>query len=89
MTPDLALELFRQMMWTAVLVAAPIIGASMLTGLVVSIFRVVTQVQEMSLTFVPKLIVIFFVMLGAGGWMLSKLISYSGGLIHNIPNLIH
>ncbi len=77
------------MMWTAMLVGAPVIGASMVTGLVVSIFQVVTQIQEMSLTFVPKLLVIFFVILAAGGWMLSKLMAYSANLIHNIPALIH
>jgi flagellar biosynthetic protein FliQ len=89
MTPDLALELCRQMMWTAMLVGAPVIGASMLTGLVISIFQVVTQVQEMSLTFVPKLVVIFFVILAAGGWMLSKLVTYSANLFQSIPSLIH
>ncbi|WP_029920457.1 flagellar biosynthesis protein FliQ [Nevskia soli] len=88
MTPDLALQLARDMLWTALLVGAPVIGASMLVGLLISIFQVVTQVQEMTLTFVPKLLVIFFVLLTAGSWMLSTLLSYSARLISSIPSLI-
>jgi flagellar biosynthetic protein FliQ len=89
MTPDLALQLTRDMLWTALWVGAPIIGASMVVGLVISIFQVVTQVQEMTLTFVPKLLVIFFVMLVAGSWMLATLLTYSARLITSIPNLIN
>ncbi len=88
MTPDLALELGRQMLWTAMMIGSPIIISSMLTGLLVSIVQVVTQVQEMSLTFVPKLIVIFFVLLLFGSWMLAKLMTYSTLLIESIPSLI-
>ena len=53
---DLALTLTSEMLWTAVLLCAPIIGISMLVGLAVSILQVVTQIQESSLSFVPKLI---------------------------------
>lgn len=89
MTPDLALQLSRDMLWTALIIGAPVIGASMAVGLVISIFQVVTQIQEMTLTFVPKLLVIFFVLLVAGGWMLSTLLSYAARLISSIPGLIH
>ena len=88
MTPDLALELGRQMLWMAMMIGAPIIVSSMLTGLIVSVVQVVTQVQEMSLTFVPKLIVIFFVLMLSGSWMLAKLMTYSTRLIESIPSLI-
>ena len=88
MTADLALELTRHMLWTAMLVGAPIIGASLLTGLIVSVFQVVTQVQEMSLTFVPKLIVIFFVLLFCGSWMLAKMMGFSQHLLETIPSLV-
>lgn len=70
------------------IIGAPIIGASMLTGLLVSIFQVVTQVQEMSLTFVPKLVTIFFVILVFGSWMLARLMAYSAHLLQSIPSLI-
>ena len=71
------------------LIGAPIVGASLITGLLVSVFQVITQVQEMSLTFVPKLIVIFFVFLSAGAWMLAKLLTYSAHLLESIPSLVH
>lgn len=89
MTPDLALQLSKDLLWTALIVSAPVIGAAMLVGLIVSVFQVVTQIQEMTLTFVPKLLVIFFVLLVGGGWMLSVLMTYSIRLFSSIPALIH
>lgn len=88
MTPDFALQLGKEMLWTALTIGAPVIGASMAVGLVVSIFQVVTQIQEMTLTFVPKLIVIFFVLLAAGSWMLATLVAYATQLYSSIPTLI-
>ncbi len=89
MTTDVALQLMREMLWTALWVGAPIIAVSMLVGLLVSVFQVVTQLQEMTLTFVPKLVAIFFTLLLGGGWMLSKLVVYSSKLIASIPQLVH
>lgn len=77
------------MLWTAVLVGAPVIGMAMLVGLVVSVLQVVTQIQEMTLTFVPKLVAVFLVLLVGGGWMLSRLVGYSAKLITQIPQLVH
>jgi len=89
MTTDTALQLMHQMLWTALWVAGPIIAVSLVVGLLVSAFQVVTQLQEMTLTFVPKLVAIFFTLLVGGGWMLSKLVNYSAKLIASIPQLIH
>jgi flagellar biosynthetic protein FliQ len=83
---DFALSLTSDMLWTAVKLAAPLIGITMLVGLVVSIFQVVTQIQESSLSFVPKLIAATGVLLVLGGWMLSTLAQYATELIANIPN---
>lgn len=83
---DLALTLTSEMLWTAVLLCAPIIGVSMLVGLAVSILQVVTQIQESSLSFVPKLIAAVAVLLVLGGWMMTTLVQYASGLIGNIPN---
>lgn len=88
MTSDLALALSQEMLYTALLIGAPIIGFSMLVGLLVSIFQVVTQIQEMTLTFVPKLLVIFFVLVTLGSWMLSILLEFATALISNIPTYI-
>lgn len=85
MTSDFALALSSEMLWTAVLISAPILGLSMLVGLLISILQVVTQVQEMSLTFVPKILVVVVTLFVFGPWMLSKLLHFSATLIGNIP----
>ena len=83
---DVALTLSSDMLWTAVLLAAPVIGVSTLVGLLVSILQVVTQIQESSLSFVPKLMAAVGALLVFGGWMLSTLERYASGVIGNIPN---
>jgi len=80
------MSLTSDMLWTAALLAAPVIGISTLVGLVVSILQVVTQIQESSLAFVPKLIAAVAVLLVFGGWMLSTLGQYAAGVISNIPS---
>jgi flagellar biosynthesis protein FliQ len=79
------LGMTADMLWTAVLLAAPIIGATTLVALLVSVVQAVTQIQESSLTFVPKLIVAVVVLLTLGGWMLSTLSQFAIRLIRNIP----
>jgi flagellar biosynthetic protein FliQ len=87
MSADFALVLTNEMLWTAILLAAPVLGFSMLVGLLVSIFQVVTQIQEMSLTFVPKIITVALTIIVFGSWMLTVLVNYSRGLIASIPQL--
>ena len=85
MTSDLALHLSQEMLWTAVLVAGPIMAVSLGVGLFISVFQVVTQIQEMTLTFVPKMLAIFFVLLLLGPWMLGSLVKFASTVIANIP----
>ena len=85
MTSDVALRLIGELLWTALLVGAPILGLTLLVGLLVSILQVVTQVQEMSLTFVPKIIAATVAIIVFGPWMLRKIVLYSASLIANIP----
>ena len=82
---DIALALTSDMLWTAVKLVAPLIGITTLVGLLVSILQVVTQIQESSLAFVPKLIAATAVLLVLGGWMLNILSHYASSLIGNIP----
>jgi flagellar biosynthetic protein FliQ len=84
---DVALTLTSDMLWTAVLLAAPLIGITTLVGLLVSMLQVVTQIQESSLSFVPKLIAAVAVLLVLGGWMLNTLSQYASSLIGSIPTL--
>ena len=85
MGSDLALQIMGEMLWTAVLVSSPILGLTMLVGLLISIFQVVTQIQEMSLTFIPKVITVVVTLVMFGPWMLRRIMNFSSTLISNIP----
>lgn len=85
-TADLAMQLMGDMLITALLIGAPVLGFSMLVGLAVSLLQVVTQIQEMSLTFIPKIITVVVTIFLFGPWMLRKLLAYSSTVIENIPN---
>ena len=86
MTGDFAVQLLTELLWTAVVVTAPLLGLTLLVGLAISILQVVTQVQEMSLAFVPKIIAAAIALAIFGPWMLRKLVGFSVRLIENIPN---
>lgn len=85
MTPEFAIELSNKLLWTAIMMAAPVLGLSMLVGLLVSMFQVVTQIQEMSLTFIPKLLTAALALIAFGPWMMDLLITFSRTLIESIP----
>jgi len=85
MSSDIALRLGADLLWTALLVGGPIMLLTLLVGLAVSVLQVVTQVQEMSLTFIPKIIVAVVAIVAFGPWMLRKLLAYSSTVIANIP----
>ncbi len=85
MRADLALQMLGDLFWTGLLVCAPVLGLTMIVGLLVSVFQVVTQVQEMSLTFAPKLVVAAVSLVAFGPWMLRTLASFSIRLWSNIP----
>lgn len=85
MTEDFAIALVNEMLWTGIWIAGPVLGLSMLVGLLISIFQVVTQIQEMSLTFVPKILTVALTLIAFGPWMLATLIEFSRSLIGNIP----
>jgi flagellar biosynthetic protein FliQ len=85
---DLALKMVADLFWTGLLVALPVLGVTMLVGLVLSILQVVTQVQEMSLTFVPKLLAAGAAVIAFGPWMLGTLCRYTLALWSQIPSLV-
>jgi flagellar biosynthesis protein FliQ len=85
MSTDFAITLLENMLWTALTIGAPILGVALIVGLLISIFQVVTSIQEMTLTFVPKILAIVFILLTFGHWMLTTLVTYSSELIANIP----
>lgn len=87
MSGDGALQLLKHMLWTGFVISAPLLLATLVTGVLVGIFQVVTQLQEMSLSYVPKLIVAFIVLVTLGPWMLGRLTSFATELFLSIPNL--
>jgi len=73
---------------TVLIISAPILGAALLIGLLISILQATTQLQEMTLVFVPKIIVVLLVIVIFGPWMLNMMTSYMYDLYVNIPNMI-
>jgi len=85
---DIALHMVTDMLWTGLLVCLPVLGLTMLVGFIISILQVVTQVQEMTLTFVPKLVTAAISIVVFGPWMLQKLVRFASGLWSGIPSLV-
>lgn len=85
MKSDLALQLLADILWNALLISAPLLGATLVVGLLVSILQVITQVQEMSLTYIPKIVTAIIVLVVCGPWMLKRLLAFSTSLIAGIP----
>ncbi|MBI5750936.1 MAG: flagellar biosynthesis protein FliQ [Hydrogenophilales bacterium] len=88
MTPETVVTIGQQALQMTILVASPLMLAGLVTGLLVSIFQAATSINEMTLTFIPKLIVIFIVLILAGPWMIDTMTSYMRELFSNIPQLI-
>lgn len=86
MTSDAALQLVSHMLWIGLLIMAPMLILVMVVGVLVSIFQVVTQIQEMSLSFIPKIITVVLVLQVFGPWMLRLLVNYSAQVISSIPS---
>ena len=78
----------RQAIETMLLVSLPVLGLSMFVGLIISVFQSVTQIQEMTITFVPKIVITFLGLMIFGSWMLGKLAGFLREVILNIPNLV-
>jgi flagellar biosynthesis protein FliQ len=83
---DLALQLMGDLLWNALLIASPLLLVTLAIGVLISVVQVVTQVQEMSLTYIPKIIAAVIVLVVFGPWMLKRLMTFSIDLIGNIPN---
>lgn len=88
MTPTTVIDIARQAIEITLLVSAPLFIAALATGLIVSIFQAATQINEATLSFVPKLIAVFVTLILAGPWMITVLIDYVQRLYGSIPGLI-
>lgn len=88
MGPDFVVNFGREAILLTLMLALPMLGLGLIVGLTVSIFQAVTSIQEMTLTFIPKIIAIMTALLFFSPWMLEKMITYTRGIIINIPNYI-
>ncbi len=86
MKPDLAVQLLADVLWNAMLISAPLLLATLAIGLLISIMQAVTQIQEMSLSTIPKIVVAILVLVVAGPWMMKRLLAFSASLIGKIPS---
>jgi len=83
------LALLSDMLWVGALVLAPLLGAILVVGVLISVLQVATQVQEMTLAYVPKLIVAGLTLVLLGGWMLNRIMHFSRDLLLSIPSITH
>ncbi|MFC5303319.1 flagellar biosynthesis protein FliQ [Azospira restricta] len=88
MTPQTVMEIGRQALEITLLVSAPLLMAALVTGLIISIFQAATQINESTLSFIPRLVVMFITLIFAGPWMLQLLIDYIRRLFDSIPGLV-
>ncbi len=89
MTVDIVTQIMADAMYTILITALPPLLISMIVGLIVSIFQTVTSIQEQTLTFVPKLLAIFLVLMIGGGWMLNNMINFMVELWSDFSVYIH
>jgi flagellar biosynthetic protein FliQ len=89
MTPEFVVDLAGEAVKLALMLSAPLLGVGLFVGLLIAILQATTQVQEMTLTFVPKIIMVLLALLAASPWMLNKMTSFTTNLIMNIPNFVH
>ncbi|MGE5490855.1 MAG: flagellar biosynthesis protein FliQ [Actinomycetota bacterium] len=88
MTPGTVMEIGRQAIEATLVVSAPMLLAALVVGLIISIFQAATQLNEATLQFVPKLVIMFFVLILAGPWMLQYMVDYIQRLFQSIPQII-
>lgn len=88
MTAETVVTIGQQALEMAILVSAPLLLAALATGLLVSIFQAATSINEMTLSFIPKLLVMFVVMIVAGPWMINTMTDYMARLFSSIPDII-
>jgi flagellar biosynthetic protein FliQ len=87
MTADGAIELIRNAVQLALVVAAPLLIVSLITGVLISLFQALTQIQEQTLTFIPKILAMAVVFILSLPWILSRLIEYLVGAINHLSTL--
>lgn len=88
MSPDLVMDIGREALWTIALLLAPMLLSALAAGLIIGMFQAATQINEMTLSFIPKLAVLILAMALAGPFMLDLIVNYMRELVTSIPAII-
>jgi len=88
MTPETVTTIGQQALWVTMMIASPMLLSALAVGLMVGMIQAATQINEMTLSFIPKLLVLVLSLVVAGPWMLSVIINYTRQLMEQIPSLI-
>lgn len=88
MYENMVLAVAKEAMYEVILISAPILGGSLIVGLIVSILQATTQIQEQTLAFIPKIVAVFVIMIVFGPWMLNMMVGFTNNLFASIPQLI-
>lgn len=88
MTPEFVIGFARQSIELTLMIALPMLGIGLIVGVVVSIIQAATQIQEMTLTFVPKIISIFLALLFSFPWIMDKMVTFTREIFINLPNWV-
>jgi flagellar biosynthetic protein FliQ len=87
MEADRALNFMNDMLWNSLIVAGPILLATLAVGLIISVFQVATQLQEITLSYVPKILVVALLMIALGPWMMERITEFARSIYLLIPTL--
>ncbi len=88
MTPEVAVDIFREALWMITVMVGILVLPSLVVGLVVAMFQAATQINEQTLSFLPRLLVMLLTLIVGGPWMVRQLMEYTTTLIQNIPLVI-
>ena len=88
MGPETVLDLGRDALWLAVLLAGPLLGAALAVGLFIGVIQAATQIQEMTLSFIPKLGALVAALMIGGPWMIRTIVEFTTRLFNDIPTLV-
>ncbi|MBS0253876.1 MAG: flagellar biosynthesis protein FliQ [Proteobacteria bacterium] len=87
MTQGQAIDMLNRLLWEAMVTAGPLLGAVLLVGLLISVLQATTQLQEMTLSYVPKMLVAALMLIFLGPWMIGRMMQFAITLIRTIPSL--
>lgn len=88
MSPEAVTTIGQQALWVTILISAPLLLSALAVGLLVGMFQAATQINEMTMSFIPKLLVMVVALVIAGPWMLDVIVNYTRQLMEQIPSLI-